>query len=142
VPPELGDCPGGATPPLLGSAPPLLPPPPPLGVPVFGVPPDEGGVPVPPDAGGVAVPPLEGVPELGVLPPDEPPLDELPPEPDLLFFFLSDGVTGVPLVIGGTTGWVVCVLEFDVEPPPLDATAITTIRKNASTTTATSLRRR
>jgi hypothetical protein len=138
VPPELGPWPGGATPPLFGSLPPGLPP---LdGVPVLGV---EGC-----DEGGVAVPPLEGadgvtgVPELGV-PPPEPPMGE-PPEPlfPFLFFFLSPGCTGWPVVTGGTTGCTVGLAPVPPPPPPLDATAITTIRKNTITTAATSRRRR
>jgi hypothetical protein len=135
VPPELGCCPGGATPPLFGSTPPPLL----LGVPLLG---DCGC-----DAGGVEVPPLEGVPvdgvELGVPPPEPPigvPLDPLWP---FLFFFLSPGCTGSPLVTGGITG---CTVWVDPEPlpppPPPDAMAITTIRKNAAPTSATSLRRR
>jgi hypothetical protein len=137
VPPELGRCPGGATPPLFGSLPPGVLPPPPDGVPV----PDD------PD-GGVAVPPLEGVegatgvPELGV-PPPEPPMD-VPPVPffAFLFFFVSPGCTGFPLVTGGTTGCTVWLDPDPPPPPPLDAIAITTIRKNATPASATSRRRR
>lgn len=138
MPPELGRWPGGATPPLFGSLPPGLEP---EGVPELGV---DGCA----EDGGVLVPPLEGVgvadgvPELGV-PPPEPPIGEPPdPFPAFLFFFLSPGCTGWPVVTGGTTG---CSVWLDPEPPPpppLDATAITTIRKNATTTTATSRRRR
>jgi hypothetical protein len=134
VPPELGVWPGGATPPLFGSTPP----------------PDVPGEPVPGDCGwevgGVAVPPLEGtgvwVPELGVPPPDPPIGDPFDPLPAFLFFFLSPGCTGSPVVTGGTMGTVVW-LELDPSlPPPLDAIAITTIRKKATAASATSLRRR
>jgi hypothetical protein len=105
VPPELGRCPGGATPPLFGSLPPGE-----------RVPPD--GVLPPgvwlPDDGGVAVPPVEGVddgvdglPELGV-PPPEPPIGA-PPDPffAFLFFFVSPGCTGLPPVTGGEIGCTV-----------------------------------
>jgi hypothetical protein len=136
VPPELPPWPGGATPPLFGSLPPGLVP---DGVPepVF-----EGW------EGGVAVPPLEGadgvagVPELGV-PPPEPPIG-VPPLPffAFLFFFVSPGWTGLPVVTGGTTGCTVWLDPDPPPPPPLDATAITTIRKKAATATATSRRRR
>jgi hypothetical protein len=139
VPPELGPWPGGATPPLFGSLPPGLVP---DGVP--DVVPGLAGC----DAGGVAVPPVDGtagvagVPLLGV-PPPEPPIGA-PPLPffAFLFFFVSPGWTGSPVVIGGTTG---CTVWLDPEPPPpppLDATAITTIRKNATTASAASRRRR
>jgi hypothetical protein len=135
VPPELGVEPGGATPPLFGSTPPPFD-----GVPVLGV---EGC-----EAGGVLVPPLEGVlvdgvPLLGV-PPPEPPI-AAPPDPfwPFLFFFLSPGCTGSPLVTGGITGTVSVELELGVvPPPPLEAIAITTIRKKAAPASATSLRRR
>jgi hypothetical protein len=135
VPPELGGLWGGATPPLLGSGPPgelplpPVPPPPVLGV-CCG---NEGE----------AVPPLDGVPDgaagvtaLGVAP--APPLEE----PLFAFFFLlSPGAIGLPVEIGGAGCWNVD--EFEPElPPPLEATAITTIRKNATPATATSLRRR
>jgi hypothetical protein len=99
---------------------------------------EDGGTAVPPEgADGVA-----GVPELGV-PPPEPPIG-VPPEPffAFLFFFVSPGCTGWPLVTGGTTG---CTVWLDPEPPPpppLDAIAITTIRKKAIATSATSRRRR
>jgi hypothetical protein len=43
-------------------------------------------------------------------------------------------------VTGGTTEGTVW-LELEPEPPPLDAMAITTIRKNATATSATSRRR-
>lgn len=96
----------------------------------------------------MAVPPLDGVegddgvPELGV-PPPEPPIG-VPPLPffALLFFFWSPGCTGLPPVTGGRTDGTVW-LELEPEPPPpLDAIAITTIRKNAAATSATSRRRR
>jgi hypothetical protein len=142
VPPELGCCPGGATPPLFGSTPPpLLPLPPPDGVPVPGDCEEAGGVLVPLE--GAPVPPLDGVPELGV-PPPEPPIG-VPPEPFwlFLFFFLSPGCTGWPLVTGGSTGWTVCVVPDPLPPPPpLEAIAITTIRKNAAAASAANLRRR
>lgn len=128
--------PGGATPPLFGST---LPPPV-LGVPgVCGW--EVGGVAVPPDEG--VDEGADGVPELGV-PPPEPPIAEPPePFPAFLFFFLSPGCTGSPLVTGGTTGWIVW-LESDPPPPPppLDAIAITTMSRNAAAATATSRRRR
>jgi hypothetical protein len=140
VPPELG-CwgPDGDAPPVFGSTPPPLPL---LGVPDDGVPCcEDGGVPVPLE--GVGVPP-DGDPVLGVPPPD-PPIGVPPLEPlfAFLFFFLSPGCTGSPVVTGGTTGCTVW-LEPDEPPPPppLDATAITTMRKNAATATATSRRRR
>jgi hypothetical protein len=136
VPPELGLWLGGATPPLCGSLPP--------GVPLDGVPVPDPGV---EDAGGVPVPPLEGtdgadgVPELGV-PPPEPPIGE-PPEPffAFLFFLVSPGCTGSPVIDGTVTG---CTVWLDPEPPPppLDATATRTIRKKAITASATSRRRR
>jgi hypothetical protein len=117
---------------VVGSAPPPL-----LGVPVEGA--DEaGGVGVPPLGAGV---PVEGVAVEGV--PVEPPLGVEVPLPSFafLFFFLSPGCTGSPVTAGGTvcTGWVDSV-EPSL-PPPLDATAITTIRKKAATATATSRRR-
>jgi hypothetical protein len=85
---------------------------------------------------------VTGVPELGV-PPPEPPIGA-PPSPSFafLFFFVSPGCTGSPVLTGGTTG---CTVSVDPElssPPPLDATAITTIRKKATTASATSRRRR
>lgn len=148
MPPELGcDGFGAAVPPLFGSAPPpdpLLPPPPPLRPPLLGVlPPPDDGVEPPPDEGGEELPPEEGAGELGV-PPVEPPPVDVPPEAFFFFLFLaaSPGTTGVPAVTGGTIGCVVWVLELELELPPLDATAITTIRKNANTTAAMSLRRR
>jgi hypothetical protein len=138
VPPELGCSWGGATPPLRGSGPPaefplppLLPPPPVLGV--------EGGV-----YEGVPVPPPDGVPEgvagvpvLGVAP--APPLEV----PLFASFFLLAlaGVTGLPVEIGGGGDWNVSELEPE-PPPPLAATAITTIMKKATPASATSLRRR
>lgn len=85
----------------------------------------------------------EGVPELGVPPPD-PPIGTPPlTVVAFLFFFLSPGWTGFPAVTGGAIGWTVW-LEPDPPPPPppLDATAMTTIRKNAAATSATSRRRR
>jgi hypothetical protein len=72
------------------------------------------GVPLPgvcvPDDGGVAVPPVDGVdegdgvPELGV-PPPEPPIGA-PPRVFLafLFFFVSPGCTGFPVVTGAMGG--------------------------------------
>jgi hypothetical protein len=92
---------------------------------------------------GVPVPPPDGVPEgaAGV-----PVLGAAPvPPPDVplfaLFFLVLLGVTGLPVEIGGGGAWNVLVLEPE-PPPPLDATAITTIRKKATPTSATSLRRR
>jgi hypothetical protein len=135
VPPELGCCPGGATPPLFGSTPPPLV----LGVPLLGVcGEDDGGVLVPFD--GVLV---EGVPPLLGVPPVAPP--DVPPDEFwfFLFFFLSAGVTGWPVETGGITGCTVCVVpEPLLPPPPPEAIAITTIRKKAAPVTATSLRRR
>jgi hypothetical protein len=135
VPPELGCSWGGATPPLLGSGPPAEPPLPP--------------VPPPPVLGvccgtyGEAVPPPDGVPDgaagvtaLGVAP--APPLEV----PVFVFFFLlSPGATGLPVEIGGAGCANVDELGLEL-PPPLDATAITTIRKKATPASATSLRRR
>jgi hypothetical protein len=113
------------------------PPPPELGVPLA------GGV----DEAGGTVPPVEGagagVPELGVPPPD-PPIGVPVSDPSFafLFFFLSPGCTGSPVVTGGTTGTVVW-LELELSsPPPLDAIATTTISKKATTASAASLRRR
>jgi hypothetical protein len=85
---------------------------------------------------------VAGVPELGV-PPPEPPIGA-PPLPffAFLFFFVSPGWTGSPVVTGGTTGCTVWLDPELLSPPPLDATAITTIRKNATTASATSRRRR
>ena len=103
--------------------------------------PVEGGV----DAGG-AVPPLDGAgagAELGV-PPPEPPIGAPLSDPlfAFLFFFLSPGCTGSPVVTGGTTGTVVW-LELELSsPPPLDAIAITTISRKAIAASAASLRRR
>jgi hypothetical protein len=118
----------------LGSTPPPLDP----GVPALGDCGCEvGGVPLL----GVGVP--LGVPVLGV-PPPEPPIG-VPPVFWFAFLlrFLSPGCTGSPVVTGGTTGCTVWVEpEEPPLPPPLDATAITTIRKNAATATATSRRRR
>jgi len=140
--PELGRCPGGETPPLLGlplPEPPLPPVPPPEGVPELGVPPDEGGVAVPPPDGADG---FTGVPELGVPPPD-PPIAAPPPEFfAFLFFFVSPGCTGLPPVTGGAIGWTVWLEPDPPPPPPLDAIAITTIRKNATPASATSRRRR
>jgi hypothetical protein len=93
------------------------------------------GVPLPPpldgvdDGAGVA---LGVAPDLGVV-----------EEPFFFFFgFLrSPGTTGWPVLIGGAGGWIVWVLDPD-PPPPLDAIATTTIRKNAMPTSATSRRRR
>jgi hypothetical protein len=137
VPPELGAEPPGDAPPVFGSTPPPLPL---LGVPaegVCGV--AAGGVALPLDGAGV---PVEGVAVLGV-PPPEPPMGVPVSEPSLafLFFFLSPGCTGSP-VTGATGAGVVVTLESDEPlPPPLDATAITTIRKKTATTAATSRRR-
>lgn len=133
MPPALGSCPGGATPPLFGSTPPGVV----LGVPELGGVVD--GVPVlgVAELGGVLV---DGVPVLGVPPVASP--DEPEPFWFFLFFFLSPGATGSPLVIGATTGTVSVELEFEgVSPPPLEAIAITTIRKKATPDSATSLRR-
>ena len=84
---------------------------------------------------------VDGVPLLGV-PPVELPLE--PFDPSLfLFFFVSPGTTGSPAVTGGITGWTVCVVPAPLSlPPPLDAIAITTIRKKATPASAASLRRR
>src|SRR4051794_20335070 len=97
----------------------------------------------------MAVPPLDGdegvtgLPEEGV-PPPEPPI-EIPP-PTLfafLFFFLSPGCTGTPPVTGGATRCTVWPeFELPLLPPPLDAIAITTIRKSATPARAMSRRRR
>jgi hypothetical protein len=138
--PELGRCPGGETPPLLGLPLPDEPPPVP---PLEGVP--EPGVCVPED-GGATVPPEgaddEGVPELGV-PPPEPPIGTPPPEFfAFLFFLVSPGCTGLPPVTGGAIGWIVWLEPDPPPPPPLDAIAIRTIRKNATAASATSRRRR
>jgi hypothetical protein len=136
VPPELGAGLGAGVPPLFGSL---------GGVPeVPGVVPGLAGC----CAGGVAVPPVDGtdgvagVPVLGV-PPPEPPIGA-PPLPSFafLFFFVSPGCTGSPVVTGGTTGCTVWLDPEPSSPPPLDATAITTIRKKATTASATSRRRR
>lgn len=96
----------------------------------------------------MAVPPVAGtdgvtgVPVLGV-PPPEPPIGA-PPFWCLafLFFFLSPGWTGWPVGTGVAAGSVVWLDPELLPPPPLDATAITTIRKNATTASATSRRRR
>jgi hypothetical protein len=138
VPPELGRWPGGATPPLFGSLPPGLVP---DGVPVPGLAGCEaGGLTVPPPLDGTEG--AAGVPVLGV-PPPEPPIGA-PPFPffAFLFFFLSPGWTGSPVGTGVVTGCTVSVDPELLPPPPLDATAITTIRKNATTASATSRRRR
>ncbi len=94
------------------------------------------------------MPPLEGVvegvagvPVLGVPPVAEPPLEDPPLELPFLFFFVVLGEAGVPVVTGGVTGAIVLLLDFE-PPPPLEAMAITTIRKNAAAARATSLRRR
>jgi hypothetical protein len=94
---------------------------------------------VPPPDGDEGV---TGLPEDGVPPPD-PPIGAPPPEfPAFLFFFLSPGCTGTPPVTGGVTAGIV-VLEFELPPPPpLDAIAITTIRKSAAPAKAASRRRR
>jgi hypothetical protein len=93
------------------------------------------GVAVPPVAGVAGV--ADGVPELGVAPPLGTAVVVVP----CFFFFLSPGATAWPLGSGGAGGWTVCELDFD-PPPPLEATAITTIRKKMPTAAATSLRRR
>jgi hypothetical protein len=98
---------------------------------------EEGGT-VPPDAGGVdeagGVAELGGAP-LGTLPPDV-------PSPLFFFFFASPGCTGSPVETGGAGGAISGVVAGLEPPPPLDAIAITTIRKNAATASAASLRRR
>jgi hypothetical protein len=141
VPPELFEpWLGGATPPLCESLPPgVLPPPVPLdGVPLLGV--------WVPDDGGVDVPPLEGtgvtgVPLLGV-PPPEPPAAVPPLFFAFLFFLVSPGWTGLPPSTGAGAAEGTVVLDEELLLPPLDATAITTIRKNATTASAMSRRRR
>ena len=67
--------------------------------------PEEGGVAVLP-LDGAGVPP-DGVPVLGV-PPPEPPIGVPVPLPSFafLFFFLSPGTTGVPVVTGAGAGTV------------------------------------
>ena len=105
----LGCCwPGGAAPPLFGSTPPPL-----LGVPVEGVDDDAGGA-VPLEGAGV---PVEGAAVLGVPPPD-PPIGVPVPVPSFafLFFLLSPGCTGSPVVTGGVVTGATVVLEDD--PPP------------------------
>jgi hypothetical protein len=90
---------------------------------------------------GVAVPPVDGVPVAGV------PVLGVAPAVGVVvvvvfpLFFLSPGATAWPVGSGGAVGWIVWVLDLE-PPPPLDATAITTIRKKAATAAATSLRRR
>jgi hypothetical protein len=134
VPPEPDCWPeGGTTPPLCGSTwPPLVPLPPWL----LGVCCGVAGVAVPPVEGAAGV--AAGVP-LGVAPPlGTAGVVVVRP---CFFFLRSEGVTACPLGSGGAGGWTVCVLDFD-PPPPLEATAITTIRKKTPTPAATSLRRR
>jgi hypothetical protein len=75
----------------------------------------------------------------------EPPLDPDPgvdvPDPEFLFFFEGDEGVVTPPEIGVVDGWKVGTgAGFD--PPPLDAIAITTMRKKMAPTRATSLRRR
>jgi hypothetical protein len=65
---------------------------------------------------------------------------ELPELPELLFFFDVEGVV-TPPEIGVVDGWKVGT-GFDFDPPPLDAMAMTTIRKKRTPPRATSLRRR
>lgn len=103
------------------------------------MPDDDGGV-----YAGVPVPPLDGMPEgaagvpvLGAAP--APPLGV--PSVVVVFVLVLAGLTGFPVEIGGGGDWNVS--EFEPEPPPpLEAIAITTIRKKATPTSATSLRRR
>jgi hypothetical protein len=135
VPPEPDDgCEGGTTPPLCGSTwPPLLPLPPRVPGVCWGV----AGVAVPPEDGVAGV--ADGAAALGVAPPlgAAVAVVVLP----RFFFFRSPGATAWPLGSGGAGGWIVCVLDLG-PPPPLEATAITTIRKKTATAAATSLRRR
>jgi hypothetical protein len=82
---------------------------------------------------GAALPPLEPDPELdpGVL-----------VEPELSLLFDEESGVVTPPVTGVVEGWKVGTgCGFD-PPPPLDAIAITTIRKKTAATTATSRRRR
>jgi hypothetical protein len=104
------------------------------------VPADDGGtyagLPVPP-AGGVPDG-TAGVPVLGVagMAPLETPVSGV-----VLLLLAFAGVTGLPVEIGGGGAWNVSELELEL--PPLEAIAITTIRKKAATApSATSLRRR
>jgi hypothetical protein len=82
-----------------------LPPVPPVdGVPELGVCPPDGGTAVPPPEGAEGD---DGLPDEGVPPPD-PPIGA-PPTPffAFLFFFVSPGCTGFPPVTGGVIGWTV-----------------------------------
>ena len=130
---------GGLTPPVPGSTPPpllpwpLVPPPvpdepPPVPLGACGVADD-----VPDDGDGAAVPPLE--PALGAA--------ELPPSVDVVSVFVVDDGCGVvtPPLSGVVDGWKVWV-EFEDEPPPLDAITIITIRNRTTPPKATSRRRR
>jgi hypothetical protein len=78
---------------------------------------------------GVAVPPLE--PELGVVLPD----------PSLFLSFDDESGVVTPPDSGVVVGWKVGG-GVDLSPPPLDAIATTTIRKKRTPPRATSLRRR
>lgn len=64
---------------------------------------------------------------------------DVPEFPDLSFFFEGDGV--VTPESGVVVGWKVGT-GLGFEPPPLDAIAITTMRKKTTPPRATSLRRR
>jgi hypothetical protein len=92
-------------------------------------------------ADGEAVPPVDGVPVAGVPALGVAPAVGVVVVVVLPFFFLSPGVTAWPVGRGGAGGWIVCVLDLE-PPPPLEAIAITTIRKNAAAAAATNLRRR
>jgi hypothetical protein len=119
---------GGLTPPVPGSTlppPPWLPPVPPVPEGACGV----GLAGVGLGAGDAAPPPLD--PLLGVEPPEL---------PELLFFLVVEGVV-TPPETGVVDGWKVGT-GVDFDPPPLDAMAITTIRKKRTPPRATSLRRR
>lgn len=96
---------------------------------------------------GVGVPPVAGVPDEGGVPVLGVPVEGTPVEPPpvsfaFLRFFVSPGSTGSPVVTGGVTGCTVSLLEGVLLSPPLEAIAITTMRKKATAASATSLRRR
>jgi hypothetical protein len=84
------------------------------------------------EGAGAAVPPPD--PVLGTAEP--PPLGVV----SVFVFDDGDGVVTPPLS-GVVVGWKVCV-EFEGEPPPLDAITINTIRNRTTPPNATSRRRR
>jgi hypothetical protein len=98
------------------------------------------GVPPPDGAEGVT-----GVPDEGATPPDPPPPLMPPgvaPVPFLPFFLVVDGTVTPPETGGATAGIVWLEFELLLLPPPLDAIAITMIRKTATAPSAMSRRRR